>query len=831
MPSVKTETETVIKKILPYLSRRGYDVEKDIDFETAITTTDRPSKGFVDLLVTCGRVAPMFLIEAKKVSKTLSAKDRDQAISYAKAMKVPFAVVTNGKDIRCYNTKNKELIRWNGSLSERIPTKDQLPLVLRTLQTSEEAVDIPLTNDTSLPFRPGLPIKQLNTLFTRCHNAIRNKEKDEEHAFADFSKLLFLKLLEEKSDTSDFKLPYSYRFHELAKKPEQENDQVKGAVLQMIQAIKNQTTYGDVLEDNIYLKVPGTYGYIIKQLAAVSFYDSSLDSKGAAFEYFVRATLKGKKLGQYFTPRALIQLMLNLVGREKIFSSVCAGSDYKVLDPACGTGGFLVFMMQENLRLAEERYKARGISKTTLDTVSQKLMGKVFFGADANPGVACAAKMNMIIIGDGHTNIRAGNSLSKSASNWSMTVPDCDLIMTNPPFGTSETEALSAAELSDYPLKGAKGQQLFLQKMVLSTKPGGEICTVIDEGILNTDSALELRKWLLQKCRLIAVVRLPEETFKPNKINVRSSVLYLQRLEQNDPDLDGNYPVTFCDIGSLGYVGSGDKMRSFDFDRLLNEVSVRMLDTAGGTERSGYGWSSYDLNVRDIAASSSLRFDWKYWESSVYNRVSALKAAAVPTINDLSLRPASRGISPPADVYVDKEDGYALVVKAGSNISRYGELLPEGDYVEKSLYDEYVGGDSRCIVANGDVLLASTGEGTLGKCCVYRLEEPAIADGHVTIIRVDQERVFPEYLCDYLRSGFGGEQINRLYTGSTGLIELTASDVGDVLIGALPDVEQQKLLSKGLRDEEKEFTKSTDEVNAKLAAARLSFLSLTSSKI
>lgn len=85
MSSINTETETVIKKILPYLFRRGY-VTEDLDFETGVTTTDNYAKGYVDILVTCGKAKPLFLIEAKRISKKLTAKDRDQAITYAKPL-------------------------------------------------------------------------------------------------------------------------------------------------------------------------------------------------------------------------------------------------------------------------------------------------------------------------------------------------------------------------------------------------------------------------------------------------------------------------------------------------------------------------------------------------------------------------------------------------------------------------------------------------------------------------------------------------------------------------------------------------------------------------
>ena len=197
MSSINTETETVIKKILPYMKRRGYDIEKDFDFETAVNTTDRYTKGYVDILVTLGKRNPLFLIEAKRIGKNLTNKDRDQAISYArsKEIKVPFVVVTNGRDIYCYNTKNKDRILWDGKRSDKIPSRAQIEKVVKNLRIKPDEINISISNDESLPFRQGLPLRQLNALFAKGHNVIRKIEKDEDLAFADFSKLLFLKFL------------------------------------------------------------------------------------------------------------------------------------------------------------------------------------------------------------------------------------------------------------------------------------------------------------------------------------------------------------------------------------------------------------------------------------------------------------------------------------------------------------------------------------------------------------------------------------------------------------------------------------------------------------
>ena len=188
----------------------------------------------------------------------------------------------------------------------------------------------------------------------------------------------------------------------------------------MIETIKKETNYGEVLSESIKLKKDITYLSIVKKVSSVSWNDCNLDSKGAAFEYFVRATLKGKKLGQYFTPRPLVQLMLHLGNYKQIINNVLAGMQFKVLDPACGTGGFLVYSMNLCIKEIEEKEKNHEIHKTLAEKIIKQLKRDTFYGYDAYEGVASSAKMNMIIAGDGHTNIQCDDSLKlkKLIPDW-----------------------------------------------------------------------------------------------------------------------------------------------------------------------------------------------------------------------------------------------------------------------------------------------------------------------------------------------------------------------------------------------------------------------------
>jgi type I restriction enzyme M protein len=520
--------------------------------------------------------------------------------------------------------------------------------------------------------------------------------------------------------------------------------------------------------------------------------------------------------------------MVTLTGRETVTNALLSGTPISVVDPACGTGGFLVFMMRDAIDQVNDLHRRKRINAATRQRIEEQIKRDVFFGADANQGVASAAKMNMIIAGDGHANINAEDSLASGAAVWERS-DGIDLVITNPPFGTSESDSLGAVDRDTYEIDTSKGQLLFLQRMLRATKSEGMICTVIDEGALNTDTAADVRRLILEQARLRVVVRLPDETFKPNKINVRSAVLLLEKRATTDPDLADEYPVTYIDLQSLGYDGSGTSIRGFEFERLLDEIEA-FTQAVPPRATIGYRWSGFVIGSEQVAKDASVRMDLKYWLPSVVRRVEALIARHVPTLESLNVLPeTTRGKSPPADLYVDARDGYARVLKAGSSITSFGEIAHVDEHTDFIERDEYEKSPETSKLQRDDILLASTGTGTLGKAAVYESDEPAVADGHVTIIRVDDAKVLPSYLADYLRAGFGREQIERLYTGSTGLIELAPQQVDEILVD-LPEMSEQRAYSAALRKRETVYRTSVGEAESQLAAARKEFANSTAGR-
>jgi type I restriction enzyme M protein len=284
---VATETTTVIKKILPYLKRLGYVVESEMFFETAVRGPPSKVKGFVDIEIHHNG-ALAFLIEAKRDELRLSDKHRAQALGYGKECRVPFVAITNGQVFEIWNVTTGLQVTLNGE-RDFCPSKADLSGVLTHFKRRPKSSDLKLSAHAS--YRPGVTLHELTNIFKRCHNVIRDIEKDDEHAFSDFSKLLFLKLLEEKSDDEQldphgFRLPYTQRFADLSA---MHDDAVRASVHQMFNDIQRDAKYGEVLKgDKFYIEKSKTYKKIASELEHISLSDSDVDVKGSAFEYFLK---------------------------------------------------------------------------------------------------------------------------------------------------------------------------------------------------------------------------------------------------------------------------------------------------------------------------------------------------------------------------------------------------------------------------------------------------------------------------------------------------------------------------------------------------------------
>ncbi|HBP1099107.1 TPA: N-6 DNA methylase [Pseudomonas aeruginosa] len=379
--------------------------------------------------------------------------------------------------------------------------------------------------------------------FRRCHNYIAgNQGLQKPQAFWELLKLIFCKIHDERNSEV-------VEFYAAGNERAGINGplKVKKRLDTLFDAVKKE--YPAIFTQNDVIELtPQVLAYLVSQLQMYSLLESDVDVKGHAYEEIVGSNLRGDR-GEFFTPRNVCNMAVAMLDPSE---------GQLMLDPACGTGGFLIAAMNhviEKIRTSElEKWKG-DIKRAELKIVNRiaKFAGSCIVGLDFNPELVKATKMNMVMNNDGAGGLYQANSLASPAV-WEESLRDrsllgsVDLIFTNPPFGSKipvdDPAILEKYELghswsydekSDIWIKGDGIQKsqppeiLFIERCVKFLKPGtGRVAMVLPDGILGSPGLGYVRQWILKNTQVLASVDLHPDTFQPN-VSVQTSVLVLQR--------------------------------------------------------------------------------------------------------------------------------------------------------------------------------------------------------------------------------------------------------------------------------------------------------------
>lgn len=379
-------------------------------------------------------------------------------------------------------------------------------------------------------------------------------------AFGELTKLIFLKTRDEKKARKKGE-PYDFQIKT------NETPQRLAARIKAMYAIERQNE-PDVFNDDIKID-DITLRNVVLHLEGVNLTATDLDTKGVAFEQFMDGFFKGD-FGQYFTPRNIIAFAIQMIDIK---------ADDTVMDPACGSGGFLLHALDHVRRQASEYYDDD--SKEHFD-YWHSFAEKRLFGIEINEEIARVAKMNMIVHDDGHTNVIGNDALEplvalakKNAAFAAIVGVDATTgqrderkgfakIPTNPPFGAVIKDELhsylSSYELSRYigksggkddddledesadPTAGKKAikqrasvktEIIYCERVWQLLKPGGQAAVVLPDGLLTNASLQGVRDWLLERFKVLAVVSLPQFAFAHFGAGVKSSVVFLEKRAPN----------------------------------------------------------------------------------------------------------------------------------------------------------------------------------------------------------------------------------------------------------------------------------------------------------
>lgn len=451
----------------------------------------------------------------------------------------------------------------------------------------EEIVDIPGAGqteaDAARPKRSDLMAATADNLlfaFRRCHNYIAGTEgMQKPEAFWELLKVIFCKIEDERSSVLEFFVAPS----ELSGLSAAAPARARITKLFTDKVVKKYPAIFLGSDREIQLKA-NTLAYVVSQLQRFSLLASPVDVKGTAYEEIVGSNLRGDR-GEFFTPRNACRMAVDMLAPQP---------GERLLDPACGTGGFLIVAMNYALEaLRDYEVSAWADTQNPTDVERQELYRKQLdylshcvFGLDLNPSLVRAAKMNMVMNNDGEGGLFQANSLA-NPHTWTpeaakgVPLGSIDVLFTNPPFGVNividdeailEQYDLAAVwdQVDDGPWKMrtdssgrrvlAKSQPpeiLFIERCLQFLVPGsGRMAMVIPNGILNNPHLGYVRQWLMHHAQILAVVDMNRDLFQP-KNDTQTSTVLMRRLSADEEQIalakGLDYPVFLAMAEKIGH--------------------------------------------------------------------------------------------------------------------------------------------------------------------------------------------------------------------------------------------------------------------------------------
>ncbi|MCE9637134.1 MAG: N-6 DNA methylase [Planctomycetes bacterium] len=336
-------------------------------------------------------------------------------------------------------------------------------------------------------------------------------------------------------------------------KVDEPEDKVADRIHALFKSVKAE--YPDVFEPDEKITLDSkSLRYVVGELQNYLITVASRDAIGEAFEVFIGPAVRGEE-GQFFTPRNVVQLMVGLLD---------PAPTERVIDPACGSGGFLIVTLEHIWAKLDEEGRAKKWPAARLDSKKRDAATHFIRGLDKDSFLTKVTKAYMAIVGDGRGGIFCEDSLEEP-KNWragtrasNIALAQFDVVLTNPPFG-SKIKVAGAHKLGQYQLarkwkkpkrssddwavsaefrKDESPQILFIERCTQLLKPGGRLGIVLPESIFGMPKYGYVVKWLLDNFVLRAFVSLPEEVFQPSTHAKTCIVILENRRPPDDYDIE-----------------------------------------------------------------------------------------------------------------------------------------------------------------------------------------------------------------------------------------------------------------------------------------------------
>lgn len=543
-PEEKIRASVFIKLVVDF----GYNA-KDIDFEVRVPR--RTPEDLADIVVyEKGKdTQPYLVVECKKdgISDSQFEQAIEQVFGNANSLGAKYSWVVAGNTDTAFDVKNFNSMEREKNVISQIPVSYGQAPKYRFKKEKKSSKE----NRNSLKI---VSREELIKTLEKCHDTVWQGGKlNPSDAFDEVSKILFCKLQDEKKTAVSEFYKFQVGTHE---ESSDIAERIHGIYKEGKEQDPNVFSENIKLEDDIIYKT-------VEHLQSININKTDLDSKGVAFERFMGDFFKGK-MGQYFTPRNIVDFCVKMLFIKQ---------NERVLDPACGSGGFLLHAMDLIRKKAEEDYE----EEKEIYSYWHDFASKNLFGIEINEQIARVCKMNMIIHDDGHTNIISADSLDNiekhTKINSQFKKENFDIILTNPPFG-AKVLINEKKYLKDYQLGLNNGKEraaqstevLFIERCFEYLKEGGRMAIVLPDGILTNATLQYVRDFIMNNFKINAIVSIPQTAFSHYGAGVKCSLLFLTKSTKNKEDDD----IFMAQAEYVGYDATGREIEQNDLNEIFN---------------------------------------------------------------------------------------------------------------------------------------------------------------------------------------------------------------------------------------------------------------------
>lgn len=626
------------------------------------------------------------------------------------------------------------------------------------------------------PFPPVRlqPAHHLLAILEDCHNYIyANEGLLKERVFYEMAKLIALKIYDEKIYKDSGRHLFWITRTEYECLRSGGSPDFLARIAHLYEGLRNEMK--QLIRDPVIGLKPLTLAYVVNALQNISLEATPVDVKGEAFQVFVHKHQRGGR-GEFFTPQPIVEMAVEMLEPSPL---------HRIIDPACGSGGFLIHIAN---------FVSRKYGVNPADYLRHQVRGIEF-----NPDVALIASIRMRLEGAEGTEILCANALLPSLRKTH--AETYDMVLTNPPFG-SRGKIDDPALLKEYELayRWAQGNErgalqrkqivprppevLFIEQCLHFLKPGGFLAIVLPDGILQNATALPVRRWLHSKAELVAVVSIPQEAFVPYGTGIKTSLVIVQK----HPSAVSS--VFMAEVKQVGYTVKGTPVYQYDErgkpktdsqGHPLLQSDVPTVIESFQAFRKGHSFARgclcFTVHLEDL----NDRLDVPHYSPDKIASLSLLSSYPVQPLKNIAEIVRERAHfteSPIRYIAISDVDPKTMSVVSVQHLdpqavpSRAKYRLQAGDIITA-------------------IAGASTGTSNHATALITEDEAGAICSNGFAVLR-HFRGVDPFYLLAYLRSQHFLNQVRRLLTGHA-IPALSLEALAEVLVPIPPEAIQRQI--------------------------------------